>query len=281
MFKNTVKLIGILFLLVFSFVYTEKVFKTAKDNNEVMKEVIKYKKENDIEPKEPIIKNNEIILGYSGLIIDKEESYKNMNDKFDKDKLIYKDKLPNTTITKNYNYYIKQGNLSNKSVAIIFKVKNNNNIDEFLSTISNLNVKLNFFVDGTWLFDNIEKAFDIVNSGHEIYNLGYDGKYNKNTISRTNNLIESITLKDSKYCLNEEKKDEEKEVCSNKKMLSLLPTLIEPSILELKHNLVKGAIVSYDLDNFDNSKFNLIIKTITSRGYEVKSLNSVINEKRY
>ena len=143
MLKKTCKLIGILLLLVFSFVYTEKVFTTAKDNNSVMKEVVKYKNSYDIKPKEPIIKKDELILGYSGLIVDKEATYKNMDDKFDKDKIVYKDKLPNTTITKNYNYYIKQGNVTSKSVAIIFKVKNENNLNSFLDNINKLDIKIN------------------------------------------------------------------------------------------------------------------------------------------
>lgn len=281
MLKKTCKLIGILLLLVFSFVYTEKVFTTAKDNNSVMKEVIKYKNSYDIKPKEPIIKKDELILGYSGLIVDKEATYKNMDDKFDKDKIVYKDKFPNTTITKNYNYYIKQGNVTSKSVAIIFKVKNENNLNSFLDNINKLDIKINFFIDASWLSDNIEKAFEMTNMGYDIYNLGYDGKYDKKSINKSNNLIESITLKDSKYCLNEDKNDYEKEVCKKKKMLTILPTMVNPSILELRQNLVKGAIISYDLDTFDNSKINIILKTITSRGYTVKSLNDVINEKRY
>lgn len=281
MLKKTCKLIGILLLLVFSFVYTEKVFTTAKDNNSVMKEVVKYKNSYDIKPKEPIIKKDELILGYSGLIVDKEATYKNMDDKFDKDKIVYKDKFPNTTITKNYNYYIKQGNVTSKSVAIIFKVKNENNLNSFLDNINKLDIKINFFIDASWLSDNIEKAFEMTNMGYDIYNLGYDGKYDKKSINKSNNLIESITLKDSKYCLNEDKNDYEKEVCKKKKMLTILPTMVNPSILELRQNLVKGAIISYDLDTFDNSKINIILKTITSRGYTVKSLNDVINEKRY
>ena len=281
MLKKTCKLIGILLLLVFSFVYTEKVFTTAKDNNSVMKEVVKYKNSYDIKPKEPIIKKDELILGYSGLIVDKEATYKNMDDKFDKDKIVYKDKFPNTTITKNYNYYIKQGNVTSKSVAIIFKVKNENNLNSFLDNINKLDIKINFFIDASWLSDNIEKAFDMTNMGYDIYNLGYDGKYDKKSINKSNNLIESITLKDSKYCLNEDKNDYEKEVCKKKKMLTILPTMVNPSILELRQNLVKGAIISYDLDTFDNSKINIILKTITSRGYMVKALNDVINEKRY
>lgn len=281
MLKKTSKLLGLLLLLIFSFMYTNKVFSTAKNSNPVMKEIVKYKKEHDLQPTEPVINKDELILGYSGLIINKEVSYKNMKNKFDKNKIVYEDKLPKTTITKDYNYYIKQGNPKNKSVALIFKVENKDSVDNLLKYLQRQNIKASFFVDGTWLKENVEVAFRITDMGHDIYNLGYDGNYDKSTINITNNLIESITLKDSLYCLNDRKDDLQKKVCAKKNMLTLTSTLLDVSISDLKKGLINGAIISYSVKDFDNSNTTLIIRTITNKGYEIKDLNSVINEKRY
>ena len=55
MLKKTSKLLGLLLLLIFSFMYTNKVFSTAKNSNPVMKEIVKYKKEHDLQPTEPVI----------------------------------------------------------------------------------------------------------------------------------------------------------------------------------------------------------------------------------
>ena len=118
----------------------------------------------------------------------------------------------------------------------------------------------------------------MVNLGCEIYNLGYDGKYDKSMMSVTNNLIESISLKDSSFCLNETKDDDSKNMCSKKKMHTITPTIADPSIIKLKENLVKGAIISYDLKTFDASTLSLVMKTITSRGFEVQPLSVVISE---
>lgn len=280
MIKTPLKLLSLFLLLIISFIYTSKVTESALESDPVMKSIEKYKIKNDIEPIEPIIKENEMILGYSGLIIDKKASYKNMKEfnVFDENKIVYKNKLPKTTISKTYDYYIKKGNPKNKNVAIIFKVDDSKNVNELLKILSKNNITINFFVDGLWLEKNIESAFNIVNSGSLIYNLGYDRVYHKDSINITNNLIESITLEDSLYCLNEDKNNEEKKLCSKKKMHTITPTLIEPALTDLKKNLDEGVIISYDLKSFDMNKFILIVNTIKSKGYSITSLNKLLTE---
>ncbi len=279
MFKNTIKLFSLFLLLLLSFIYTDKVFNEARGNDPLMKEVISYKKAHDVKPVEPKIKDDEMILGMSGLIINEEKSYKNMkeDDTFNKQKLVYDKKNPNTSITKTYDYYITNG-ISKNMVSIIFKVNNSTNVSELLSLLAKTNVTVNFFIDGSYLEKNVETAFSMVNLNSEIYNLGYDNKYSKKMISVTNNLIESITLKDSLFCLNEVKNDNYKDICASKKMLTISPKLVNPNITDLKKNLSKGVIIVYDLDEFDTSKFNFIINVIESRGYKIKGLSKLINE---
>lgn len=279
LFKNTIKLFSLFLLLLLSFIYTDKVFNEARGNDPLMKEVISYKKVHDVKPVEPKIKDDEMILGMSGLIINEEKSYKNMkeDDTFNKQKLVYDKKNPNTSITKTYDYYITNG-ISKNMVSIIFKVNNSTNVSELLSILAKTNVTVNFFIDGSYLEKNVETAFSMVNLNSEIYNLGYDNKYSKSMISVTNNLIESITLKDSLFCLNEVKNDNYKDICASKKMLTLSPKLVNPSITDLKKNLSKGVMIVYDLDEFDTSKFNFIISVIESRGYKIKGLSKLINE---
>lgn len=279
MFKNTIKLFSLFLLLLLSFIYTDKVFNEARSNDPLMKEVISYKRAHDVKPVEPKIKDDEMILGMSGLIINEEKSYKNMkeDDTFNKQKLVYDKKNPNTSITKTYDYYITNG-ISKNMVSIIFKVNNSTNVSELLSLLAKTNVTVNFFIDGSYLEKNVETAFSMVNLNSEIYNLGYDNKYSKSMISVTNNLIESITLKDSLFCLNEVKNDNYKDICASKKMLTISPKLVNPNITDLKKNLSKGVMIVYDLDEFDTSKFSFIINVIESRGYKIKGLSKLINE---
>lgn len=280
MLKNISKLAGLFILLLLSFIYTDKVFSEARNNDPLMKEVVSYKEKNDLKPVEPIIKDDEIILGLSGLEINAKESYKNMKeeDKFDKEKIVYDNTYPKTSILNNYNYYITKGNDKKEYVSIIFKVSNNKNIDELLEAVAQSKVPINFFVDGLFLEKNVETAFSMVNLNCEIYNLGYDGKYDNKMISVTNNLIESITLKDSNLCLNENKRDNDKKICLKKKMLTITPSVINPNITELKENLDKGIMILYDSSYFDVSEFRLVLNTITSRGYEIVGLSDLIRE---
>lgn len=280
MFKNTGKLAGLFLLLLLSFIYTDKVFDSARNSDPVMKNIISYKQKNDVLGVEPIINDDEIVLGYSGLVVDEEKSYKKMkeDDTFDEDKIVFKQALPKTTISKTYDYYIRQGNPSKKQVAVIFKITSSKQLDELLKLVAKTGAKVSFFVDGAWLENNVETAFSIINLGSELYNLGYNGNYDKSMISNTNNLIESISLRDSNLCLNDDKNDEEKEVCKKKKMHTIMSTLSNPSINELKSGLVKGAIISYDLNVFDLDLFEIILNTISSRGYEISPLSTVISE---
>ncbi len=274
------KLLGLFLLLLVSFIYTDKVFSEVRKSDPLMQEVISYKNEHDTAAIEPIIRDDEIILGLSGLVVNEEKSYKNMkdDDEFNEDKIVYEEQLPNKTITNNYDYYITGGNTKNSYVSIIFKVKSAKNLNNLINQVKNNNVKVNIFIDGAFLEENVDTAFDLVDLNAEIYNLGYNNKYDNTMIKVTNNLIESITLENSNLCLNENKDDNQKEICSKKKMHTITPTLINPTITELKENLSKGIMVLYDLEDYDFSNFKLMINTIESRGYEIIGLQSLIKE---
>lgn len=274
------KLASLFLLLLVSFIYTDKVFSEVKKNDPLMQEVISYKQQHDEKPLEPKIRDDEMILGLSGLYVDEEESYENMkdDDSFNENKIVYKEELPKKSITNNYDYYITKGNAKNNKVSIIFKVDSNKNLNNLIKKIKQDNVKINLFIDGAYLEENVEKAFDLTDLNSEIYNLGYNGKYDKTMIKVTNNLIESITLKNSNLCLNESKDDNQKEICKNKKMHTITPTVINPTITELKEKLSKGLMISYDLEDYDFSNFKLMINTIESRGYEIVGLSELIKE---
>lgn len=267
-------------LLLLSFIYTDKVFSEVKRNDPVMKQVIEYKKNKDVKPIEPIITGDELILGISGLTVNENLSYKNMRseEKFDETKIIYEEKSPNKSIKNNFNYFLTAGNNKKNNVSIIFGVNNDDSIEDIIYVASKNNVIISFFVDGKWLEKNVDLAFKINNAGFEIYNSGYDGYYNKSMITITNNLIESITLKESKYCLNINKDIVSKKICSKKKMYSVVPKIVNPSISELKSGLDKGQIIYYDLSEFNIDNFNLVINTVQSRGYNLIKLSKLLKE---
>lgn len=280
MFKSTIKLLSLLLLLIFSFIYTDKVFDEARKNDPIMKQVINYKKKNDKNVIEPTIKDDEIILGMSGLVVDAELSYKKMksDDSFSKKNIVYKKKLPDNSITKDNKYYITKGNGKNKKVSIILKVSNKTNINFVKSVILNSNYNLSFFIDSNFINDNLNLVYQIIDKGYEVYNYGINGAYDKNSLSKYNKLIESMSLKKALYCLNEKKNEESKEACDSKKMYSIKPNIIEPDFSSLKKEISSGSIISYDMDYLSLNDLLLSFKVITSRGYEIESLSTLLTE---
>lgn len=280
MFKSTIKLLSLLLLLIFSFIYTDKVFDEARKNDPLMKQVINYKKKNDKNVIEPTIKDDEIILGMSGLVVDEELSYKKMksDDSFSKKNIVYKKKLPDNSITKDNKYYITKGNSKNKKVSIILKVSNKTNINFVKSVILNSNYNLSFFIDGNFINDNLNLVYQIIDKGYEVYNYGINGAYDGKNISKYNKLIESMSLKKVLYCLNEKKNEESKEACDSKKMYSIKPNIIEPNFSSLKKEISSGSIISYDMDYLSLNDLLLSFKVITSRGYEIEKLSTLLTE---
>ena len=280
MFKNTIKLLSLFFLLIFSFIYTDKVFDEARKNDPLMKKVMNYKKKTDGNVIEPIIRDDEIILGMSGLVVDAELSYKKMksDDKFNKKNVVYKKKLPDNSITKDNKYYITKGNGKNKKVSIILKVSNKTNINFVKSVILNSNYNLSFFIDSNFINDNLNLVYQIIDKGYEVYNYGINGAYNGKNISKYNKLIESMSLKKALYCLNEKKNEESKEACDSKKMYSIKPNIIEPDFSSLKKEISSGSIISYDMDYLSLNDLLLSFKVITSRGYEIEKLSTLLTE---
>ncbi len=280
MFKNTIKLLSLFLLLIFSFIYTDKVFDEARKNDPLMKKVMNYKKKTDGNVIEPIIRDDEIILGMSGLVVDAELSYKRMksDDKFNKKNVVYKKKLPDNSITKDNKYYITKGNGKNKKVSIILKVSNKTNINFVKSVILNSNYNLSFFIDSNFINDNLNLVYQIIDKGYEVYNYGINGAYNGKNISKYNKLIESMSLKKALYCLNEKKNEESKEACDSKKMYSIKPNIIEPDFSSLKKEISSGSIISYDMDYLSLNDLLLSFKVITSRGYEIEKLSTLLTE---
>lgn len=280
MFKNTIKLLSLFLLLIFSFIYTDKVFDEARKNDPLMKKVMNYKKKTDGNVIEPIIRDDEIILGMSGLVVDAELSYKKMksDDKFNKKNVVYKKKLPDNSITKDNKYYITKGNGKNKKVSIILKVSNKTNINFVKSVILNSNYNLSFFIDSNFINNNLNLVYQIIDKGYEVYNYGINGAYDGKNISKYNKLIESMSLKKALYCLNEKKNEESKEACDSKKMYSIKPNIIEPDFSSLKKEISSGSIISYDMDYLSLNDLLLSFKVITSRGYEIEKLSTLLTE---
>ena len=151
--KYIFQIIGILTLLIGSFIYSDKVSLASKNAdtllNEIKSKSINYK----VEPSEPIINENTIIPGTNGKEVDINKSYNEMRKigYFDESLLVYKKINIEYPLDKNLDKFIISGNEDKKEVSLLFKVDNYDEINDIISVLNNKKIKGTFFITSTFL----------------------------------------------------------------------------------------------------------------------------------
>lgn len=268
-----IKIIGLLTLFCFTFMYTEKVINVVMEQDEIMIKIKETETSYNQDPINAKIENDTIIPGNIGKYIDTEASYKAMKKfgYFDSSQIIYKNIYPEISIYNNYNKYIIKGNIKEKNVSLIYILNNDKTINNILNIITNKNIPMNFFIDSHFLNNNI----NIINklNNNEIYNHGTNGTYTKDNLIITNNIINNKSNNKSTYCLFKDKNNESLTNCANNKMLSIIPT-IKGNYTNIKNNLENGSIILIN----NTQELNNIIEYIISKGYNIVPLSNLIIE---
>ena len=269
-----IKFIGLLCLICFTFIYTEKIISISEEQDEIMINLKEIEKNTKINPTEAIITNDEIIPGHVGKYLDINTSYHKMKKigYFEKSLLTYKNIYPASSIYNNYNKYIISGNKSKKQVSLVYIIKNDKTLDNVLNIIKNKNSTISFFIDSNFLNNNI----DIINkiNPYEIYNYGSNGKYTKDNLIITNNIINNKSNNQSTFCLFINKDSESLNNCANTKMLSIIPN-IEGTYNNIKQNLQNGNII-----HITNTKeLSNIIDYLKTKGFNIVPLKENIKEE--
>ena len=130
---------------------------------------------------------------------------------------------------------------------------------------------MNFFIDSNFLNNNINIIDKIKN--HEIYNYGTNGKYTKDNLIVSNNIINNKANNKANFCLFINKDESSLNNCINNKMLSLIP-VTNTNYYNIKLNLNNGNL--YLINN--TKELNTIIEYILSKGYNIVPLSELIIE---
>ncbi len=265
------KYIGIIFLICFTFFYTEKIIDVSIMQDSIMIEIQDNKDKYFIEPKNAIIDEIFIIPGNVGKEVNINKSYKEMKrlGYYDESLLCFDEILPEVSIYNNLNKYVIKGNIYAKNVSLIFIIKNKKYFNSILDIINNKKIIGNFFVDNDFLNNNI----DMIDTKHEIYNYGNNGKYTNDNIIVSNNIINNKSGNKSLYCLFLEIDENSHKNCIHNKMLSINPSFLG-NINNVKKHLDNGSIIlinnTYELSN--------IIDYIKNKGYNIVPLSNLIVE---
>lgn len=272
-----IKFIGIIALACFSFYYTEKSMVILKEKDPIMIKIKQVAKTKIIEPVSAEVNGDYIIPGINGMVIDVDESYKNMKKYgvYSESKLIYKEIIPSVTISNNYNKYITSGNQRNSTVSLVFKVYDTKYLDSIIEILDKNSTVGNFFIDSK-VFEDNPNLISNISKKHHIYIIEED----LDTIVKTKNKFQSLVSNKFIYCLSDKENKNLLKTCKENKMKTIIPNIKTTKNIfsEVRTSLNKGNIISFNLNKNTVDELELVIKFIKSKGYTINNLEKQLSE---
>ena len=277
--KQIIKGIGLITLVIFTFFYTDKVLKVVREEDSIMMKINDIKDKLTIEPTDAIIIEDTIIPGLNGKKVNIDKSYKKMKNygNFNKNNIIYDIIYPNISITNNKDKYIIQGNMKKNTISIIFILNNDKYLNELLNIINGKDIKVNYFIDYSYLINNTTKIKEM--STHELYSYGDEGEYTPDNLLFSNNLISRIGNNEANICLSINN-NKVINLCSKNNLYTIKPTIIikKSPYITIKKNLFNGSIILFYINNDLTKELKLIIDYINSKGLKIVGLSELISE---
>lgn len=275
MLKKIFKISAVLLLVGFSFFYTEKVTLIARNSDPIMMAIKKEESNKKVSNVNPVINNDEYIMGINGCEIDVDKSYSKMRSvgEFKEELIVMKETSDDKDLT---DKYVIGGNNKEKKVSLIFIV--NKDIDSDLTNyINDKNLKVNYFIDGKYLEENMITV-KFLSENSNIYYLGENEEYSDENMLYHNNLISMNGSNEPKYCFTSDKDNNTLKLCNDYDMVTIKSDIIKDNIYKrIKDKLNNGVIFAIDSDNIDEIKVS--INYILSKGYNIISLEDLLSEK--
>ena len=275
MLKKIFKISAVLLLVGFSFFYTEKVTLMARNSDPIMRAIKKEESNKKVSNVNPVINNDEYIMGINGCEIDVDKSYSKMRSvgEFKEELIVMKETSNDKDLT---DKYVIGGNNKEKKVSLIFIV--NKDIDSNLTNyINDKNLKVNYFIDGKYLEENMITV-KFLSENSNIYYLGENEEYSDENMLYHNNLISMNGSNEPKYCFTSDKDNNTLKLCNDYDMVTIKSDIIKDNIYKrIKDKLNNGVIFAIDSDNIDEIKVS--INYILSKGYNIISLEDLLSEK--
>lgn len=281
--KKFFSVIGIITLAIVSFIYTDKTIDVAKQFDNVMTTINEVSGDYYVDPIDGIIIDDILFIpGVSGREVDQNKSYKSMRKfgGFNKNLLEYKEIKPQNTLEDNLNKYIISGNKSKNMVSLIFIVSGNTNIDKVLSIVENKDVKVNFFVDGSWVEKNNELLKKLIDKNYTIGNLSYNMDYQNSAFSWIDTIIKRMSHEKYGYCYSVEENLDNLKLCAMNKNFTIKPSIVVKKypLKEIKEQISNGSIISIPINSSVEEELPTIINYINSKGLKIVSLNELLKE---
>ena len=280
--KKFFQIVGLLTLMISSFIYTEKVGTTAKLTDSLLVEIKSKKdgyKENAIEP---IIKEDTIIPGVNGKEVDIEKSYQAMSKigYFDDKLLVYKPLKVQNTLDKNKDKYVINGNNTKLDITLLFKVDPKDDITSIINTLNQRNIKATFFIESKYLEKHHNQIINLIQKGHTVGNLSNNENYNDSDFVWMKTIITNIKPQIYNYCYTEKPNKNILKICNIQNSFTIMPQIIIKSspLLNIKKSILSGSIISLEVNSSLKNELNTILNYIKAKGYNITSLENLLKE---
>ncbi len=280
--KKFFECIGMISLVCVSFFFTEKTARVVKETDEIMVEIKKTAETHINKSIDAIIKDDTIIPGIYGGVVDIGKSYEKMKrvGSYQENLLIYKKITPSVSIEKNFDKYIISGNPKKNMVTLLFLIKDNEDTTKIEKILKQKGVKASFFVDGNWFESHNDKIYEWINNDYTVGNLSYNMDYTNSSFIWMDTIIKRVGNQQVSFCYNENPNKEALKICAINKNYTVRPTTIisNSPLSEVKMNLTSGSIIALPINQTVEKELPVIIEYIKGKGYKIENLYNHLNE---
>lgn len=280
--KKFFQTIGIISLLCFSFIYTEKTVTVVKELDEIMIRIKEESRKYRVPSVDATISGNSIIPGISGREVAIDKSYSRMKryGRYNENLLEYTTIKPSISLEQNIDKYIIHGNKQKNMVSLMFLVESNDSIAPLLKVLASKNIKATFFLDGNWIEKNGDTLIKIINDGHEVGNLGYNYSYLNHSFAWSDTKIKQVSKQERGYCYSEQENVDTISICSLNSNYTVKPNIVtsETPFKTINDNLVAGSLIGLHTQDILETELPSIIDFIVSKGFKISTLEEHLSE---
>lgn len=248
--KKKFKYLVICLICLLSFYYTNKIALYIKSKNPLVIAINSLKEELEVSSlNSTIIDDIYIIPGISGKKIDLDASLRNMDEKLDKDKIIYEFTKPVISIEDNKDKIIIKGNQLKNSISLILDQDN-----KLISYLESNNYKVSLLIKDK-IDSNLELINDSLNNYDEIEQHLNSQKKNKHLYQIKNN----NKIKENKY------------------NFQVTKTINHSNISKMLNSIESGDIIKIE-NSLNLDELIVLLNQIKYQNLSIVPLSNLINE---
>lgn len=228
------------------------------------------------------IDDTSIVPGVSGSVINLDESFKIMKKygSYNEKLLVFSKVNPELSVSNIFDKYIRKGNSSKKEVSFIFTVIDTNYLEEIVFILNENNVIGTFFIDENVFLNSFDILKFLYFNNQNIEYMGNNGIYTKANLLNFSFILKNYFNIMNRYCYVSSYNKSTLDVCSQDELHTIFPSINIDNYPYhyLKDSLSNGLIISFNNRELLLDELNYIIAFVRQKGYEIVSLEKLLEE---